>query len=70
MCRHILWPTSVSHPYSSLNSSLGFAGGNITRKLLSLSLDLLVSVWTVGWLDWICLTMTHVLQDLLAVLHR
>ena len=24
----------------------------------------------VGWLDWICLTTTHVLQDILAVLHR
>ena len=23
-----------------------------------------------GWLDWICLTTTHVLQDILAVLHR
>ena len=22
------------------------------------------------WLDWICLTMTHVLQDILAVLHK
>ena len=24
----------------------------------------------VGWLDWICLTTTHVLQDILAVLHK
>ena len=23
-----------------------------------------------GWLDWICLTTTHVLQDILAVLHK
>ena len=23
-----------------------------------------------GWLDWVCLTTTHVLQDILAVLHR
>ena len=36
-----MWPTSVSHPFSFLNSSLGIAGEkNITRKLLSLSLDL------------------------------
>ena len=26
-------------------------------------------VW-VSWLDWVCLTTTHVLQDILAVLHR
>ena len=25
---------------------------------------------SVGWLDWICLTTTHVLEDILAVLHR
>ena len=24
----------------------------------------------INWLDWICLTTTHVLQDILAVLHR
>ena len=39
MCQYELWATSVSHPSSSLNSYLGLAGGNITRKLLSLSLD-------------------------------
>ena len=27
MCHPKLWPTSVSHPFSSLNSSIGFAGG-------------------------------------------
>ena len=26
--------------------------------------------WYYGWLDWICLTTTHVLQDTLAVLHK
>ena len=26
MCHHELWPISVSHPYSFLNSSLGLAG--------------------------------------------
>ena len=40
MCLHELWPTSVSHPFSSLNSSLGFAGG----KLLSLSLYLFFKI--------------------------
>ena len=24
----------------------------------------------IGWLDWICLTATHVLQDIYAVLHK
>ena len=44
MCHHELWPTSVSHPFSFLNSSLGLAGENITRKLLSLSLDLFFKI--------------------------
>ena len=39
----IVTPTSVSHPFS-LNSSLGLAGGNITRKLQSLSLDLFFKI--------------------------
>ena len=43
LCHHKLWPTSVIHPYSFLNSSLGLAGG-ITRKLLSLSLDLFFKI--------------------------
>ena len=33
MCYHELWPTSVSHPFSSLNSSLGFAGGKHYQKI-------------------------------------
>ena len=33
MCHHELWPTSVSHPFSSLNSSLGFAGGKHYEKI-------------------------------------
>ena len=36
MCHHELWHPSVSRPCSSLNSSLGIAGGNITIKLLFL----------------------------------
>ena len=32
MCHHELWPTSVSHPFSFLNSSLGLARGNITKQ--------------------------------------
>ena len=44
MCYHKLWPTSVSHPFSFLNSSLGLTGENITRKLLSLSLDLFFKI--------------------------
>ena len=33
MCHHELWPTSVSHPFSFLNSSLGLAGGKHYQKI-------------------------------------
>ena len=33
MCHHELWPTSVIHPFSSLNSVLGFAGGKHYQKI-------------------------------------
>ena len=33
MCQHELWPTSVSHPFSSLNSSLCFAWGKDYQKI-------------------------------------
>ena len=33
MCHHELWPTSVSHPFSSLKSSLGFFGGKHCQKI-------------------------------------
>ena len=33
MCHHELWPTPVNHPSSSLNSSLGFAGGKHYQKI-------------------------------------
>ena len=33
MCHHELWPTSVSHPFSSLSSSLGFAAGKHCQKI-------------------------------------
>ena len=33
MCHHKLWPTSVSHPFSSFNSSLGFVGGKHYQKI-------------------------------------
>ena len=44
MCHHELWPTSVSHPFSSLNSFWASPEENITRKLLSLSLDLFFKI--------------------------
>ena len=44
MCHHELWPTSVSNPFSFLNSSLGLTGENITRKLLFLSLGLFFKI--------------------------
>ena len=33
MCHHKLWPTSVRHPFSFLNSSLGLAGGKHYQKI-------------------------------------
>ena len=42
MCHHELWPTSVSHPFSSLNSSLGFAGGKHYQKITILIFRLVV----------------------------
>ena len=45
MCHHELWRTPVSHPFSSLNSSLGFAGGRKHyQKLLFPSLDLFFKI--------------------------
>ena len=35
---HKLWPTSLSHPFSSLNSSLGLAGGKHYQKITILIL--------------------------------
>ena len=33
MCHYELWPTSMSHPFSFLNSSLGLAGRNHYHKI-------------------------------------
>ena len=33
MCHHELWPTSVSHPFSFLNSCLGLAGEKLYQKI-------------------------------------
>ena len=44
MCHHKLWPTSVSHPFSSLNGSLGFAGGKHYQKLTIPIFDLLFKI--------------------------
>ena len=33
MCHHELRPTSVSHPFSFLNSSLGIAGGKHYQEI-------------------------------------
>ena len=34
MCHHELWPTSVSHPFSFLNSYLGLAGRKHYQKMI------------------------------------
>ena len=33
MCHHKLWPTSLSHPFSSLNTSLGIAGEKYYQEI-------------------------------------
>ena len=40
MCRHELWSTSVSHLYSSLNTSLGLAAGKYHQKITIIILKL------------------------------
>ena len=40
MCHHELWPTSVSHPFSSLNSSLGLCKRKYYQEITILSLHL------------------------------
>ena len=40
MCQHELWPTSVSHPFSVLDSYLGLAGGKPFQKITISILDL------------------------------
>ena len=58
MCHHELWPTSVSHPFS-LNSYLGFAAGNTTRKLLTISLDLFFKILPVAFLIFFAFTIWY-----------
>ena len=33
-CHQELWPTSVSHPFSSVNSSIGLSGGKHYQKII------------------------------------
>ena len=40
MCHHELWSTSVSHLYSSLNTSLGLAAGKYHQKITIIILKL------------------------------
>ena len=42
MCHHKLWPSSVSHPFSSLNSSLGLTGGTFYQKIIILIFGLIL----------------------------
>ena len=65
ICHHDMWPTSPSHPFSFLNSSLGLAGGKHYQKMtipisifrLSLYSFLLLSfLLTFFWLGRYCST--------------
>ena len=54
MCHHELWPISVSHPYSFLNSSLGLAGAKHYHKITIPILRLFKKKSAVpGWFDYI-----------------
>ena len=44
MCHHELWPTSVSQPFSFLNSSLGHAGEKRYQKITIPILDLFYKI--------------------------
>ena len=44
MCHHELWPTSVSHPFSFLNSALGLAGGKYYQKITIPIFDLFFKI--------------------------
>ena len=71
-----LWEHTENRPCLILQF-LSIIPENILRKQNSLNL---LTHWLtllkicyqllVCWLDWVCLTTTHVLQDILAVLHR
>ena len=53
--------SNFTYPSKLRNGNYKTADGKLISKKTPLK---------VGWLDWICLTTTHVLQDILAVLHR
>ena len=61
MSYHELWPISVSHPFSSLNSSLGFAGKKHYQEITIPILRLFLQNFAVpGYLPYILLYRYHV----------
>ena len=46
MCHHELWPTSVSHPFSYLNSSLGLGGRKHYQKITILIFWLSIAIFS------------------------
>ena len=54
MYHHELWPTSVGHPFSSLNSSPGFAGGQHHQKIaIPIFRPVLQNFAIPGWFPYI-----------------
>ena len=49
MCHLELWPTSASHPFSSLNISLSFAGGKHYQKITIPIFRLVLQNFAVPW---------------------
>ena len=48
MCHHELWPTSVRHPISFLNSSVGVAGGKHYQKITFSTIFTRGQLWPSG----------------------
>ena len=65
MCHHELWPTSPSHPFSSLNSSLGLAGGKHYEKIIIPIFRLVLQNFVLPHC-FLCILFCHYLLSLLS----
>ena len=67
------------HPFTSLTEKKRKLWKSLLHEYHDGTMDIyqitgihnqMTDMHTDSWLDWICLTTTHVLQDILAVLHK
>ena len=67
ICHHELWPTSASHLFSSLNSSLGFAGGKHNKKITIPIFRLVLRNFAIpGYFPYTCILFYSCLFSLLS----